>query len=171
MDVRAVRWCSTLLVVTLLVGCGEPEGPPPTPATGGPMKVEGPPAAPPKEPTPADRTKARLEELFTVVRAQVPSAAAPFVVYRGKDPARRWKDVSNYADEEEAKHVDAVFQRAWNLLVRGTPRFLEFRSEKESEGTWLVWTVAFGEGDGATKAELACLEVKGTIALGDIDTH
>ena len=167
---RTIRSSLALVFAGVLSACGEPEKPAP-PTTGGPMKVEAP--APPlqaaKAFTPEERTRVRLTAFFDVVRAQVPSAAAPFIVYRGDDPARRWKDVSNYAAEDEKKRVDDLFTEAWNHLVLGTPRFLTFRSEKQSEGTWLVWEIAFGEGDGAKRAAYACLEVKGTIELGDID--
>lgn len=129
--------------------------------------------APPPEPSPADRTKARLEEFFAVVRKGGGAAAAPFVVYRlDENRERRWKDTCNYDREAERKHVDAVVARVKKLLDLGEPRFVAFRSERESEGTWLVWDLSLGgaePGDKVKKAAFACLDLGGRIALGDID--
>lgn len=160
------------------VCCEAKCAPTPAPSAGpvapyrGPLAVEAPRAVPPQraEPaTPAEATQARLAAFFEVVRAQVPAAAAPFIVYRGPDGARNWKDLANYANEDEKERVDGLFKETWGLLQLGAPRFLTFRSERESEGQWLVWQVAFGEATGAKTVDFAWLDVKGTLGLGDID--
>jgi hypothetical protein len=166
MTVRTLRPYLALFLATALAGCGDDPAPPPStppPArTGGPMTVA--PAA-----TPAEATRARLTAFFDVVKAGNPAAGAPFVVYRGPDEARNWKDLVNYANEDEKERADGLFTETRKLMQRGAPRFVTFRSEKESEGQWLVWQVAFGEGPGAKTVDFAWLEVKGTLALGDID--
>jgi hypothetical protein len=115
--------------------------------------------------------KARLEAFFDVIRAGGGANAAGFVVYRGeKDPARRWKDVARYDVEEEKAGVDSVVEHAARYLAKGgPPTFLRFETHAESEGTWLVWHLRFGDEATGRKAAFACLEVAGRIAIGDID--
>lgn len=173
------------LCALLLGSCGDPE--PRKPYDPPPLRSDQVDArAPSREPEPApapvapakpaeallgERVEARLRAFFEVVLAGGGEAAAPFVVYRGdQERERRWKDVCDYRKPAEAAQVDSVVKRVKKLLTAGAPRFERFHSETESEGTWLVWHVVFGEGDGAKKAACACLEVQGRIAVGDIDT-
>lgn len=169
-----------LLALLALSACGGPDPAPlddPAPlARAKPPSEElvlPPPPAPKPEPTSAERTRARLEAFFAVVRKGGGAAAAPYLVYRlDEDRERRWKDTCNYDREAERKHVDAVVARVKKLLDLGEPRFESFRSERESEGTWLVWDLTLGgaePGEKAKKAAFACLDLGDRIALGDID--
>ncbi|MDA1195768.1 MAG: hypothetical protein O2894_11360, partial [Planctomycetota bacterium] len=140
------RLLPLLAALALLAGCGDP-----TPG----------PAAPPDQ---RDRTRAAILEIIELARADNGPGLAARVVYRGDDPARRWKSVCNYADPEEKRYVDSTAARIKKDMVTGELAFVEWRSETESEGTWLVWKVK-----GATAAWFACLDIDGTVAVGDID--
>lgn len=164
-----------LILVAALSACGEP--PSSSRKAGGVEPAAEGPGPNPAAKSTADRVKERLLAFFDLVRPAVEKdvsvvdgkAAAAYVVYRGPDAARNWKDLANYDDAKEKRRVDDVVARVRGLLARGAPKFGAFRSERESEGEWLVWEVTFGEGDVAKKAQFAFLDVKGTLALGDID--
>jgi hypothetical protein len=145
-----------LACLLLLAACGDgSEKPGPAPAA--------------DATTPEARTREAIEAVLAAVKAKDAPALAKRVVYRGSDAARRWKDLVDYSNEEDKARVDGLLGKIAALAGDGTPRFLEFRSERESEGQWLVWKVTFGDGADAPSAVFAMLEVKGTIALGDID--
>lgn len=114
--------------------------------------------------TKEDRTRAALESLFASVRAGDVNAAAARIVYRGKDKDRKWKSVYD-ADKDDALDIKRAMEDIRRKLGDGEPEFIEFRSERESEGEWLVWKVKTEKGE----AWFACLDIDGTIALGDID--
>ncbi len=113
----------------------------------------------------AERTKAALQELFAAIRAGDGAAAAGRIVYRGPDTDRKWKALCDYTQEVDKTRVDALVKRAGAWISEGDVEFLEFRTNREGEGEWLVWKV---KGSGAT-AFYACLDIGGTIALGDVD--
>ncbi len=116
------------------------------------------------------QARAALEQLFALAQAEKHEEAAAYVVYRGQaDKERRWKDTSNYAKIAEKAQVDGICMRLRMAMKSGEPTFEKFRTEKESEGEWLIWTVAFGSGEYAMRMHISCLEVNGRIAVGDID--
>ena len=117
------------------------------------------------EPSPAARTRAALGEIFLLAAFADPDRLAPRIVYRGPDAPRRWKDVCDASDPDERAHVRRLGARVTALLGAREPEFVTFRSETESEGTWLVWTVRGANGT----AQFACLEIDGVIALGDME--
>jgi hypothetical protein len=132
--------------------------------------------AEPPEPRPAERltpregVKRRIEELFGLCEAGDLEKAAGYVVYRGDDPARRWKTVCTLGSEEEREAVAEVCQAISGLLSESDSyEFEDFETEAESEGTWYVWEVAFTRGGEKMDVAFAFLEVEGTYALGDID--
>lgn len=117
----------------------------------------------------SDKVQARLTELFALAKADKYSDAASYIVYRGKDDARRWKDVYNYYYENEDKEVSRVCKQIKELLENGgTCNFAKFKTEAESEGEWCIWEVNFSAGE-KKKVSFACLLIKGVYCLGDID--
>ena len=96
--------------------------------------------------------------------------AAPYIVYRGEDTVRKWKDAADYTKAEDKKGVDEVCFRI-NQAVKQDEhyRFTGYRSETESEGTWHVITVAYRKKGVERKADFAFLLIKGRYRLGDID--
>jgi hypothetical protein len=119
----------------------------------------------------ARAVKKRLVELFNHCRRGDYRSAASYLVYRGDDTARKWKDVYNYDHPEDREYVDGFCKNMKLLLevIDNRYTFTKFHVEKESEGEWLVWQMRF-RFDGKQKTNtLACLKIKGEYCLGDGD--
>lgn len=111
-----------------------------------------------------DFTDAKTRELGTFYKA------APYIIYRGDNKARAWKDFANYNNEEEKKGVDAVCFRINESVNRDSSFTIEkYFTEKESEGTWHVLTVNYTKKGVAKKAAFAFLKIGKRFGLGDID--
>lgn len=97
--------------------------------------------------------------------------AAPYIVYRGVDEKRRWKDVSDYSSPDERLYVDVLCQRVKRTFLPTTAyRFGTFQMEIESEGVWYSWEVIYqSKTEKERKAIFSFLNIKGKYALGDID--
>jgi hypothetical protein len=116
-------------------------------------------------------SKAAANTLFGFVKESDFKSAAPLIVYRGKDEARKWKTVCDYSQAEEKSQVDKTCSK-----IRGMMRDLDhqefgsYLTETESEGTWHIWEVSFFYTDGTDQTViLAFLEINGVMALGDIE--
>lgn len=155
---RGIGWtCAAALAALVATGCGGESAE--TKGGGGGAKVSR-----------EDAVKKRLQELFDIAKGGDFAAAAGYVVYHGPDKARDWKDVCSYGDENEKRRVDSVCRKIKERLEKHDGfAFTKFRTEKESEGEWLLWEVTFGKGDSTRKAMFACLEIKGNYAVGDVD--
>ncbi|MFN8243513.1 MAG: hypothetical protein U0X40_05610 [Ferruginibacter sp.] len=96
--------------------------------------------------------------------------AASYIVYRGEDNKRKWKDFANYRDAAERKAVDEVCLRI-NATINRDPAFriTGYQTQKESEGTWHALTVSYTVEGESRSLLFAFLYVKGRYALGDID--
>ncbi|MCR4316967.1 MAG: hypothetical protein NUW37_11535 [Planctomycetes bacterium] len=122
------------------------------------------------EATPAldseDSVKAFIETLIADMQSGgKPENFADRFVYRGEDAARKWKDTYSAEDQMELAAVEGNLRELQRLLENGALEFVSFETGRESEGTWLVWTVKFGEKETA----IACLQIDGKLAVGDID--
>ncbi len=181
---KAVRpGLGAAFVALLGVGCGRSEPLPldepergVRPIGGAAVGAEPEPASavpPVPPPTAEQRARARLETFLGLARGGDGAQAARLVVYRlDAEPARRWKDVCDYGREAERRHVDALVERTRRLLELGPVRLLSFHTAEESEGSWQVWSAAFGEegpGGKQKRASFAFLEVGGELALGGIE--
>lgn len=113
-----------------------------------------------------EESKADLIKLFTYCKNGHPDSAALYIVYRGNDEQRKWKDTYNYENESEKFEVDQACIRIKKNL-ESSPDFIfkEFKKETESEGTWHIWEVLFGD----KKVYFALLKINGKYCLGDID--
>ena len=109
--------------------------------------------------------KSSINALLDLVKKGDNRGAAGLIAYRGKDKARRWKDVCNYDDDYEKVYVDKTCEQIKKILALGELKYLEFESEKESGVEWLIWKVQAGE----KKKVFAMLAIKDGFALGDID--
>jgi hypothetical protein len=116
----------------------------------------------------SEKVKVRLTELFALAKAEKFSDAASYLVYRGKDESRRWKDVYIYSNENEDKEVTRVCKEIKGMLTGGSYEFAKFKTETESEGEWCIWEVNFSTGE-QKKVYFACLLINGVYCLGDID--
>ncbi len=116
-----------------------------------------------------DRVKARLVALFDLVRQDKTEEAAEFVLYRGADPARAWKDVSKPENPAEKDRVEGACAEIKALLALGPPTFVKFQAHAEEEGLRLTWMVAFGTGKEAKTHSLSFFETPAGLALSEID--
>jgi len=111
----------------------------------------------------------RLNKLFVLCFTDNYKSAAKYIVYRGDDTSRAWKDVYNYYNEDEKQAVIEICKKIKNFLETGGDYELsEFREDKESEGTWYTWLVEFQKGD-KRKVNFSFLKIGKRYALGDID--
>jgi hypothetical protein len=111
----------------------------------------------------------RLQKLFVLSFTDNYKTAAKYIVYRGDDTSRIWKDVYNYNNEQEKKTVIDICRRIKHYLEEGGDYELTDFSEKdESEGKWYTWLVEFSKGQNK-KVYFSFLKIRKRYALGDID--
>lgn len=117
----------------------------------------------------SDQVGDRLNKLFVLCFTDNYKAASKYIVYRGDDTTRKWKDVYNFKNEDEQKDVIAVCREIKSYLEEGGDYELtDFTEEEESEGTWYIWLVEFKKGT-HKKVHFAFLKIGKKYALGDID--
>ncbi len=96
--------------------------------------------------------------------------AASYIIYRGDDKQRNWKDFANYKVYEEKLRVNDVCIKINETINRDSSYTIDkYFTETESEGTWHVLLVTYMKKDAAKKTAFAFLKVKGRFGLGDID--
>jgi hypothetical protein len=97
--------------------------------------------------------------------------AAPYIIYRGDDKARSWKDFANYANPEEKTGVDNVcFKINGSVNQDSAYTILKYSTETESEGTWHVLVVSYMKRGVMKKSAFAFLKIGNRYGLGDIDS-
>ncbi len=100
------------------------------------------------------------------------SKASGYVVYRGgiNGGERDWKDTANYSAENDRILVDGICYRLHsNLNADPNYKIVKYQTETESEGTWMVLTINYTKDGVPKKMMVAFLEIKGVLAIGDID--
>ena len=96
--------------------------------------------------------------------------AAPYIIYRGGDKKRAWKDFANYSNAEEKKGVDAVCIRINESVNRDSSyKIIQYITQKEGEGTWHILMVSYKKNNADKKAAFAFLKIGSRFGLGDID--
>ncbi len=97
--------------------------------------------------------------------------AAPFIVYRGEDQSRKWKDIANYSLPEDKKGVDEVCERINRTANQDSLnyRIIKYHTETESEGTWHVLLVNYTRKGTQRTTAYAFLKIGNKFALGDVD--
>jgi hypothetical protein len=114
--------------------------------------------------------KARLTELFNLCKRNDLDAAASYIVYRGPDKSREWKDILHTDNPAEKGAVESICRRIKGYLDRSEGyEFGAVKVEKESEGEWHGLEVSFRQGDKMKKALFGFLPINGQFAIGDID--
>ena len=117
-----------------------------------------------------EQVKKRLKELFAICKSGDFSKADEYLVYRGKDQDRKWKDVYDYSNANESTRVDNTCRRIKrDLDVYGPYEITKYTVKTESEGEWNILEVTFKDGEQSGKRLFAFLKIKGNWALGDID--
>jgi len=155
-----MRLALALLVVVgavSFVACGDSQGGGPASGTRGPAADASPEAA----------VKGRLLALFAAAPAGG-AHVAPFVAYKGKDDARRYKEAATYAGDD-VRQIDRVADRIRKHLAAGTPTFEKAETRAKGGESWVAWTITFGSGATAVKALYACVKAGDVWLLGDID--
>jgi hypothetical protein len=156
---RALLVLSLTALAAGLSVCGDKGTP------SGPAKGPGPVAASPAPSGIEAAVRARFAELLEAQKAGDNSKLAPFVVYRGRDEGRKWKDVCNYVGDEDKVRVDSFARQLGEKLAAGPIVPESFSTEKESEGEWLLLHCK----SGGKEVTFAFLKIKDTLAVGDID--
>jgi hypothetical protein len=96
--------------------------------------------------------------------------AAPYIVYRGDDKKRAWKDFANYSNATEKNGVNAACLRINETVNRDTAYSItQYLTEKETEGTWHILLVRYTKNGSTKEAAFAFLKIGNSFALGDID--
>ncbi|KAA3645724.1 MAG: hypothetical protein DWP95_03955 [Proteobacteria bacterium] len=118
--------------------------------------------------TPRERVESNLSKLVKACsdKGGDYSGAAGLVVYSGSDRDRKYKDLALAEGEDRSVLNKTCYQLSQLMNGKKSYTLMKFEEEPESEGTWYVQTVKF---DGDKTAQLAFLDIKGTMALGDID--
>lgn len=96
--------------------------------------------------------------------------AAPYIIYRGDNQQRKWKDFCDYKVYEERRQVNEVCFKLVTGINRDSSYSIDkYFTEKESEGTWHVLMVTYKKKGVDKKSAFAFLRVKERFGLGDID--
>jgi hypothetical protein len=116
------------------------------------------------------QVKKTIVKMFKIVEAGHSNKLANYIVYRGDDVDRKWKDHCNYDIPEEKNQVQNIHQRIVDRYLPYQYEFVKFITQKELEGEWLVWEMKFFTKDKEPKKVFfAFLKVDGQYLLGDID--
>lgn len=118
---------------------------------------------------PSVMVKNTLERMFTMCELQNDSALAEYVIYRGDDTSRKWKDHCQVNAADEMRQVISLRNRINNYLLPNEYKFVEFTTQTESEGTWYVWELEVKFKYETQKVFFAFLNINGQYVLGDID--
>lgn len=118
--------------------------------------------------TPRERVESNLSKLVKACsnKGGDYSGAAGLVAYSGSDRSRKYKDLATAEGEDRSVLNSTCYQISKLMNGKNSYVLTQFEEEPESEGTWYIQTVKF---DGDRTAQLAFLDINGTMALGDID--
>lgn len=95
---------------------------------------------------------------------------APYIIYRGEDKKRAWKDFANYNDSLEKIGVDNVCYRINGSINQASSYTIEkYETENESEGNWHVLQITYIRKGVQKKASFGFLKIGNQLGLGDID--
>ena len=115
------------------------------------------------------QSKDALLTILDLCASDNDSVLMDYVVYRGSDEKRKWKDVCQLTSTDERRYVRSVMGRIKNNFSPFTYELVSYHSRQESEGLWHVWEVKFVQHGEEKHAHFAFLKVKGVYALGDIE--
>ena len=96
--------------------------------------------------------------------------AATYIIYRGDDKKRSWKDFINYSNASEKIRVDEICMRINRTANQdSTFKIVKYFTETESEGTWHVLMVSYKKKGVEKTTAYAFLKIGKRFGLGDID--
>ncbi len=113
--------------------------------------------------------KKTILTIFELCQQNKCDQLAPYIVYRGKDSKRKWKDTYNSKSKEELEQVQNICYRIQELQKYDGYEFSKFITQEESEGKWYVWKLTFNTKETQKISYFAFLNINGGYAIGDID--
>ncbi|WP_271782972.1 hypothetical protein [Aquimarina algiphila] len=116
-----------------------------------------------------ETVKKTLLTIFELCEQNKCDQLAPYIVYRGKDSKRKWKDTCNSKNKEELERVQNICHRIQEFQKYDDYEFSEFITQEESEGKWYVWKLTFNTKETPKIFYFAFLNINGSYAIGDID--
>ena len=141
-----------LMLIFVIVSCGEKE------------------VKPEKKSGKEELVKKSLEKIFECAKNENYEELAKYIIYRGDDETRNWKDYANYNDEFEAKQVRNGCTIIKSYLDESDKyEYGSYYTEVESEGEWNIMKVNFIKEDISKTVEFGMLFIKDEFRLGDID--
>ena len=122
---------------------------------------------PSPQPKPAEAAKTIVAQDSAIES----NTTSPLLVYREGDGNDAWHRGLRYEIPEEQLAAEKECAKL-QVLVTGLQahEYLEFATEKEREGEWLIWKVALHYQDGENDEKVfAFLKIGAQYLLGDID--
>jgi hypothetical protein len=113
--------------------------------------------------------KTRLEELFKYVRSNDYEKAAPYLIYRGKDKVRAWKDVMHYEDPAEQKEIKRTCGLIKDFLDKAGKTYEYQLFQIDPSGPWYVWNLSYDMNGNRPSVAFAFIKFGSSFSLGDID--
>lgn len=96
--------------------------------------------------------------------------AAGYIIYRGNDNKRNWKDYANANDAKEKAQVERICSRVNNSINRDSNyKITKYTTEKESEGVWHIVYATYMQEGIQKEIIFAFLKVNNRFGIGDID--
>ena len=96
--------------------------------------------------------------------------AAQYIVYRGDNRKRAWKEFANYRKAEDKRGVDEICAKINETVNRDANyQVIKYQTKKESEGLWHILFVTYKKQGVEKHAIYAFLKIGKRFGLGDID--
>lgn len=113
--------------------------------------------------------RVRLEELFQHVRSGDVEKASSYIVYRGKDTTRSWKDVLHYKDPGDRKEAERVCKLLSQFLTKTGSHYQYQLYLYDKFGPWYVWNLSYDSGGNTPSVSFAFRKIGNAFCLADID--
>lgn len=116
-----------------------------------------------------EQVKMSLEKIFKYTKDANHEKLAEYILYRGKDETRNWKDIADYNDPFEKQQVQAAANIIFNHVDGAEYKFGKYETEEESEGEWNVIHVTFTKNEKENTVIFSMLLVNGAFRLGELN--
>ncbi len=115
-------------------------------------------------------SKKDIEKIIELAKANDLGALANFIVYRGPDKARKWKDSYDVKDGWEKERVDSMAESIRKIFSDDSSyEFGKFQKKTQSEGEWHVWEISVKNKSETKTVIFAMLKIGDHYVIGDID--
>ena len=114
--------------------------------------------------------KQEFEKMLEYCRSSQDDKVANYIVYRGDDEARRWKDLANYDNEIERERIVRFRKDIVKDYLKYTNiEYLKYMEMEQKGKMWYVLQVKFSNDTDNETVYFAFLKINGHFAIGDID--